>query len=335
MDRTTQEEKQKTELQTETEKSSKSGANNEKKICACNSSAHMIKTYRKQRNIFVTYKERREITKRDITNIMEDYGTIKRLKSHNNMHTNHKALICFETKEEAQRAIAGINQYPGWKASLSYSRHKTHENREEGQSDTNNLTEEKNSKKIKTYHQRHKDNNEEIIVIHNIETKEMECHSFGSKYHKIRECQTKQNIYIVNLKKRLRSKLEIQEEMQQYENIKSIKVRRDRYGYEINKLMVYYTTQKEAEKAVSQINKGTVWHAEIYQNRYKEINEDRNKKINENNNGESKRNKANNERKNHQIRKRIDKWQEKMDVLKSDISLIKEYIKITKNNKRK
>ena len=34
----------------------------------------------KQRNIFVTYKERREMTERDMTNIMAEYGTIKRLK---------------------------------------------------------------------------------------------------------------------------------------------------------------------------------------------------------------------------------------------------------------
>ena len=56
---------------------------------------------------------------------MEEYGTIKRLKVYNNIHTNNnKALICFETKEEAQRAIADINRYPGWKASLYYSRPK-------------------------------------------------------------------------------------------------------------------------------------------------------------------------------------------------------------------
>ena len=85
----------------------------------------------------------------------------------------------------------------------------------------------------------------------------MECHACGLKGHKIKECQTKQNIYIVNLKKTVRSKLEIQEEMQQYGNIKSIKVRRDRYGYEINEAMVCYTTQKEAEEAISEINNGT------------------------------------------------------------------------------
>ena len=60
------------------------------------------------------YKERREITGRVMINVMEEYGTIKRLKFLNNTHINNdKALICFETKEQAQRAIAEINQYPG------------------------------------------------------------------------------------------------------------------------------------------------------------------------------------------------------------------------------
>ena len=122
--------------------------------------------------------------------------------------------------------------------------------------------------------------------------------------------------------------------MRQYGNIKSIKVRHDRFGYEINKAMVCYTTQKETEEAISQINKATEWHAEIYQNRYKEINEDRKKKTNENNNnGKSKRTKTNNERENHQSRKGIYKWQKEMDILKSDISQIKEYIKTIKDNK--
>ena len=47
------------ELQADTEKSSKSGANNGKKCHACDSSEHLIKTCTKQRNIFVTYKESR------------------------------------------------------------------------------------------------------------------------------------------------------------------------------------------------------------------------------------------------------------------------------------
>ena len=313
------------ELQSEAEKSNKSGANNGKKCHACDSGEYLIMACTKQRNIFVTYKERREITERDMINIMEEYGTIKRLKVQNNNHTsNSKALISFETKEEAQRAIADKNQYHGRKASLYYGRHKIQENQEESRSDSNNSTEKKNRKKIQTYQQRHDDNNEEIIVINNMDANEMECHASGLKDHKIKECQTKQNIYIVNLKKTVRSKLEIQEEMQQYGNIKSIKVRRDRYGYEINEAMICYTTQREAEEAISEINKGTEWHAEVYQNRYTEINEGRNKKTKENdNNEESKRNKTNKERQNHQSRKGIDKSQGEMDILKSDVSQVK------------
>ena len=108
--------------QAEAEKNSKSGANDGKNCHACDSSEHLIRTCTKQRNIFVTYKGRREITERDMINIMEEYGTIKRLKVCNKIHANNgKALICFETKEQAQRAIADINQYPGWKASLYYT----------------------------------------------------------------------------------------------------------------------------------------------------------------------------------------------------------------------
>ena len=160
--------------QAEAEKASKTGANNGKKYHACDSSKHLIKTCTKQRNIFVTYKERREITERDMANIMEEYGTIKRLKVRNKIHANNdKALICFETKEEAQRAIADIDQYPGWKASRYYSRYKIQENQEKGPSDTNNSAEKKNRKKIQTNYKKHDNNNEEIIVIHNIDANVM------------------------------------------------------------------------------------------------------------------------------------------------------------------
>ena len=72
--------------------------------------------------------------------------------------------------------------------------------------------------------------------------------------------------------------------MQQYGNIKSMR-------YEINEAILCYTTQNETKEAITQINKGTTWHAEIYQNRYTEINGATKKKPNENQNTEeSKRN---------------------------------------------
>ena len=47
------------------------------------------------------------------------------------------------------KAIADINYYPGWKASVYYIRRKIKENWE-GQTDANILTEEKNRKKYPT-----------------------------------------------------------------------------------------------------------------------------------------------------------------------------------------
>ena len=78
----------------------------------------------------------------------------------------------------------------------------------------------------------------------------MEFYACGLKDHKIKECQTKQNIYIVNLKKTVKSKLEIQEEMQQHGNIKSIKVRRDRHGYGINVMQHKKKQKKQSLKLI-------------------------------------------------------------------------------------
>ena len=128
-----------------------------------------------------------------------------------------------------RKRVADINQYPGWKASLHFSRHEIQKNCKEGQTDTNISTEEKTREKIQTYHKRHGDNDGETMIMNDTGSNEMECCACGLKGHKFKECQTKQNIYIVNLKKTLISKLKIQEEIQKYGNIKGIKVRHNLY----------------------------------------------------------------------------------------------------------
>ena len=66
----------------------------QKKCHACDLSEHLIKICTKQRNIFFTWNELREITERDMINIMEESGTIERLKVQNDIHTsNNKALV--------------------------------------------------------------------------------------------------------------------------------------------------------------------------------------------------------------------------------------------------
>ena len=85
------------------EKNSKSCADNGKKCHACDSSEHLIRTCMliRTRNIFVTYKERREITERYMINMMEEYGTIKRLKVRNKIHaSNRKAPFALKPRKK-------------------------------------------------------------------------------------------------------------------------------------------------------------------------------------------------------------------------------------------
>ena len=145
-----------------------------------------------------------------MVNIMEECWTIKKLKLPNNIHTNNnKLLICFETNEEAQIEVADQKtQSVFW---IEGFRHKIQKNRQEGQTETINSTEQKNRKKNSNLSQRHENKHEETIVIHNTDANKMDCYICELNYHRNKECQTKHNIYIVNLKKTLRSKLEIQE----------------------------------------------------------------------------------------------------------------------------
>ena len=88
-------------------KNSKS-TNNGKKCHACDSSEHLIKTCTKQRNIFVTYKEKRETTERDMKNIIEQYGTIKRLKVQEEGRSNSNNSTKMKNKKKSKLIIKGM-----------------------------------------------------------------------------------------------------------------------------------------------------------------------------------------------------------------------------------
>ena len=66
--------------------------------------------------------------------------------------------------------------------------------------------------------------------------------------------------------------------MKEYGNIKKALRLDNKYGYEINDAMLGYTTQKEAQEVIKQINKKTEWHVETYQKKYAELKESRNQK---------------------------------------------------------
>ena len=53
----------------------------------------------------------------ELPNIMAEYEKMKSIKvfHHQNGGTESRALICYETEMEAQRAIIEINSYKGWR----------------------------------------------------------------------------------------------------------------------------------------------------------------------------------------------------------------------------
>ena len=55
---------------------------------------------------------------KELRNIMAEYGKIKSIKviHHQNRARENRAMICYETKMEGQRAITEINRYKEWRA---------------------------------------------------------------------------------------------------------------------------------------------------------------------------------------------------------------------------
>lgn len=87
-------------------------------------------------------------------------------------------------KEEAQMAIADINQYSGWKVSVYYSRKKYRKKQKKVKP-----IQKRKTKKPQTCHQSYDNRNEEIIVKHNRGKSKVECHTCGLKGPKSRNAK--------------------------------------------------------------------------------------------------------------------------------------------------
>ena len=87
-------------------------------------------------------------------------------------------------KEEAQIAIADINQCSGWKVSVYYSRKKYRKKQKKVKP-----IQKRKTKKPQTCHQSYDNRNEEIIVKHNRGKSKVECHTCGLKGPKSRNAK--------------------------------------------------------------------------------------------------------------------------------------------------
>ena len=149
----------------------------------------------------------------ELKNIMAEYGKIKSLKviHHQNGETENRAMICYETEMEAQRAIAEINRYKGWRAETYITNKVTiSRNQFKHRTDTSSReTETEENDREKTNQSGIKD--------------ERTCYACGTKGHKIKDCESKLNIFIT-FKENSSSK-ELKRIIEEYGTVKSIKTK--------------------------------------------------------------------------------------------------------------
>ena len=103
----------------------------ETKTCyACASKEHLIKTFKKNTNLFVTNKEWPDISDKELKYYLKEYGKVKSIKTRRNRYLGrNEALVCYRTTEDAKTALADINMYQGWTAELYRSTSKDEQNR--------------------------------------------------------------------------------------------------------------------------------------------------------------------------------------------------------------
>ena len=62
------------------------------------------------------------------------------------------------------------------------------------------------------------------------QNKERFCHACGSEKHEMKDCEFKRNIYIIYLKRNQIIKHKLRKELEKYSEVKSMRVRQDKYG---------------------------------------------------------------------------------------------------------
>ena len=89
------------------------------------------------------------------------------------------------------------------------------------------------------------------------------CYRCGSKEHKIQKCNKKSNIFVTNSERRKIKEEEMRGIMEEYEEVKSIKLRFHPNNTR-NEAMICFSTEEEALTAITEINTYKGWRAELY-----------------------------------------------------------------------
>ena len=87
------------------------------------------------------------------------------------------------------------------------------------------------------------------------QNKEKLCHACGSEKHEIKDCESKRNIYIIDLKRNQIIEHKLRKELEKYGELKSVRVRQDKHGRKGNIAMTCLATEEQAKQAIKMLNK--------------------------------------------------------------------------------
>ena len=93
------------------------------------------------------------------------------------------------------------------------------------------------------------------------------CHACGSEKHEIKDCESKRNIYIVDLKRNQIIEHKLRKELEKYGEVKSMRVRQDEHGREGNVGMACFATENQAKLAIIMLNKIKQYIANEYKHK--------------------------------------------------------------------
>ena len=265
-----------------------------KKICyACESDNHQIKECNSGKNILIIDRASRQINKEELKYRLEEYGKIKCIKIRQDKYgrPGNVGMVCFETKKEANAAIQGLNETTRYIAK-EYEHKKQRINIDNQDKIHTNTAKEKEQKSnllntVTTEHiaqtaqstNRSEQNKEQRV--NNIITtrigkarttgcREQErvitdqlCYGCGSKEHKIQKCNKKNNIFVTNNERHKMKEEEMSGIMEEYGEVKSLKLRFHPNNTR-NEVMIFFSTEEEAQLAITEINTYEGWRAELY-----------------------------------------------------------------------
>ena len=98
------------------------------------------------------------------------------------------------------------------------------------------------------------------------------CYACESDNHKIKDCDSGKNIFIIDRASRQIKKEELKYRLEEYGKIKCIKIRQDKYGRLGNVGMVCFETKEEANIAIQDLNGRTRYITKKYEPKKQKIN---------------------------------------------------------------